>query len=119
VFEDTSPTPDGRRIQKKNDVVAFWRGWFARNPSFTMTLGCELEAWVCFHEGDDPLAFGRPLPRCVWKKPRWSTPLRAGNPEDMDRLRHLLGFVDPNPVIDKDKTKHTGMVRYGNEPLSI
>ena len=32
VFEDTSPAPDGQRIEGKTAVVAFWRGWFARNP---------------------------------------------------------------------------------------
>jgi ketosteroid isomerase-like protein len=32
VFEDTSPAPDGRRIEGKAAVVAFWREWFARNP---------------------------------------------------------------------------------------
>ena len=32
VFEDTSPAPDGKRIEGRADVVAFWRGWFARNP---------------------------------------------------------------------------------------
>ena len=32
VFEDTSPAPDGQRIEGKPAVVAFWRGWFARNP---------------------------------------------------------------------------------------
>ena len=32
VFEDTSPAPDGRRIQGKAAVIEFWRGWFARNP---------------------------------------------------------------------------------------
>jgi len=32
VFEDTSPAPDGNRIQGKAAVVAFWRSWFARNP---------------------------------------------------------------------------------------
>ena len=32
VFEDTSPPPDGRRIEGKAAVVAFWREWFARNP---------------------------------------------------------------------------------------
>lgn len=32
VFEDTSPAPDGRRIEGKTTVVAFWREWFARNP---------------------------------------------------------------------------------------
>jgi len=31
VFEDTSPAPDGRRIDGKTAVVDFWRGWFARN----------------------------------------------------------------------------------------
>ena len=32
VFEDTSPAPDGRRIEGKAAVVAFWREWFTRNP---------------------------------------------------------------------------------------
>ncbi len=31
VFEDTSPAPDGRRVEGKSAVVEFWRGWFARN----------------------------------------------------------------------------------------
>ncbi len=31
VFEDTSPAPDGNRIQGKSAVLAFWRAWFARN----------------------------------------------------------------------------------------
>ena len=31
VFEDTSPAPDGRRIEGKATVVEFWRGWFVRN----------------------------------------------------------------------------------------
>jgi ketosteroid isomerase-like protein len=30
--EDTSPAPDGRRIEGQAAVVALWRGWFARNP---------------------------------------------------------------------------------------
>jgi ketosteroid isomerase-like protein len=32
VFEDTSPAPDGRRIEGRAAVVEFWRGWFVRNP---------------------------------------------------------------------------------------
>ncbi len=32
VFEDTSPAPDGQRIEGRPNVVAFWRAWFARNP---------------------------------------------------------------------------------------
>ena len=31
VFEDTSPAPDGRRIEGKSAVVEFWRGWFTKN----------------------------------------------------------------------------------------
>ena len=31
VFEDTSPAPDGRRVQGKQAVVEFWRAWFERN----------------------------------------------------------------------------------------
>ena len=31
VFEDTSPAPDGRRIEGKAAVVEFWREWFTRN----------------------------------------------------------------------------------------
>lgn len=31
VFEDTSPAPDGKRVDGKAAVAEFWRGWFARN----------------------------------------------------------------------------------------
>ena len=31
VFEDTSPPPDGRRIEGKAAVVDYWRAWFSRN----------------------------------------------------------------------------------------
>ena len=31
IFEDTSPVPDGRRIEGKTAVVEFWRQWFAHN----------------------------------------------------------------------------------------
>lgn len=31
VFEDTSPAPDGRRVEGKAAVIEFWRAWFARN----------------------------------------------------------------------------------------
>jgi ketosteroid isomerase-like protein len=32
VFENTSPAPDGRRIEGKPGVLDFWRAWFAHNP---------------------------------------------------------------------------------------
>lgn len=31
VFEDTSPAPDGRRVEGKKAVAEFWRVWFAKN----------------------------------------------------------------------------------------
>ena len=41
----------------------------------------------------------------------------TGAPADLERLRRSLGFVDPDPVLDRDKANHLGMLRYGNEPL--
>jgi protein SCO1/2 len=41
----------------------------------------------------------------------------TGTPADMELLRRKLGFTDPDPVIDADKSSHIGNVRYGNEPL--
>jgi ketosteroid isomerase-like protein len=32
VFEDTSPAPDGRRVEGKAAVLTFWQEWFVRNP---------------------------------------------------------------------------------------
>ena len=31
VFENTSPPPDGTRIEGKAAVLDFWRSWFAKN----------------------------------------------------------------------------------------
>jgi Uncharacterized protein SCO1/SenC/PrrC, involved in biogenesis of respiratory and photosynthetic systems len=39
----------------------------------------------------------------------------TGKPDEIDMLRRRLGFSDTNPKLDKDKTNHIGMVRYGNE----
>lgn len=37
--------------------------------------------------------------------------------EDIDHVRRKMGFVDPDPVVDRDKSQHAGMLRYGNERL--
>jgi protein SCO1/2 len=43
----------------------------------------------------------------------------TGKPDDLEQLRYRLGYVDPNREKDrKNKAAHSGMVRYGNEPLS-
>jgi protein SCO1/2 len=41
----------------------------------------------------------------------------TGAKEDIERLRRNLGYVDPDPVVDKDPSQHSGMLRYGIEPL--
>jgi protein SCO1/2 len=43
----------------------------------------------------------------------------TGKPEEVDVLRHKLGFADPDPEVDRDKSRHSGMLRYGNEPQCI
>jgi protein SCO1 len=43
----------------------------------------------------------------------------TGTPENMELLRRKLGFTDPDPKLDADKSNHIGNVRYGNEPLQL
>jgi protein SCO1/2 len=43
----------------------------------------------------------------------------TGKPADIELLRRRLGFVDPDPVRDRDKSNHTGVLRYGNEARSL
>jgi ketosteroid isomerase-like protein len=62
VFEDTSPAPDGRRIEGKAAVVAFWRDWFSRNTDAVF-------------EAEDVIVSGdRAVVRWVYRK------LRNGQP---------------------------------------
>jgi protein SCO1 len=48
-------------------------------------------------------------------KPGWL--FLTGSPEDMETIRRKLGYVDPDPAVDKDKSNHIGVIKYGNEPL--
>ena len=48
-------------------------------------------------------------------KPGWL--FLTGAADDMELLRRKLGYVDPDPQVDKDITNHIGVVKYGNEPL--
>jgi protein SCO1 len=45
--------------------------------------------------------------------PGWS--LLTGDPRDIEMLRKRLGFVDPDPEVDKDTSNHIGLVLYGND----
>jgi protein SCO1/2 len=40
----------------------------------------------------------------------------TGSPADIELLRRKLGYVDRDPQVDRDKSRHSGMVRFGNEP---
>lgn len=48
-------------------------------------------------------------------KPGWQ--LLTGTPDTIEKLRFNLGFFNKDPEIDKDRSRHTGMVRFGIEPL--
>jgi ketosteroid isomerase-like protein len=62
VFEDTSPAPDGRRLQGRADVVAYWRAWFARNPD------------ALFEAEDIIVAGDRVVVRWIYRKVRDGKP---------------------------------------------
>jgi ketosteroid isomerase-like protein len=64
LFENTSPPPDGRRIEGKAAVVAFWREWFERNPD------ARFEAEEMIVSGD------RAIVRWVYRKLRNGQPWR-------------------------------------------
>lgn len=46
-------------------------------------------------------------------KPGWT--FLTGKLEDVTRLRRGLGLYDLDPSVDADKTRHSGLVVYGNE----
>ena len=62
VFEDTSPAPDGRRIEGRDAVVDIWREWFARNPD------AQFESQEIIVSGD------RAVVRWVYRKTRNGQP---------------------------------------------
>jgi protein SCO1 len=41
----------------------------------------------------------------------------TGGRDDIELLRHRLGFVDSDPVQDADLEQHIGTVRIANEPM--
>ena len=48
-------------------------------------------------------------------KPGWT--FLTGKKADIELLRKSLGFANSDPAIDKDKTQHTGVVKFGIESL--
>lgn len=39
----------------------------------------------------------------------------TGSRPNIDLVRNALGFFDPDPLLDKELNRHTGMVRIGND----
>lgn len=39
----------------------------------------------------------------------------TGKDDDIERIRRGIGFVNSDPVLDKDKSQHIGNIRFGNE----
>ncbi len=48
-------------------------------------------------------------------KPGWT--FLTGKKVDIENLRKQLGFSFSDPALDKDKTQHIGVVKFGIEPL--
>jgi len=46
-------------------------------------------------------------------RPGWT--FLTGQPRDAELLRRSLGFTDPDPKLDKDKSQHIGNIKFGNE----
>ena len=47
--------------------------------------------------------------------PGWT--FLTGKPNDIEALRRRLGFFEADPRLDKQKSSHLGLIRYGNETL--
>jgi len=41
----------------------------------------------------------------------------TGRPAGIEQLRRKLGFVDPDPRVDRDTSQHIGVIRFGKESL--
>ncbi len=48
-------------------------------------------------------------------KPGWT--FLTGRPDDIERIRKRLGFYERDAKLDTDITRHTGMIRIGNDSL--
>ena len=65
-------------------------------------------------EEDSPKAL-REYARAHGVRPGWT--FLTGHPKDIELLRGKLGARNPDPKLDADTSQHTGIIRYGNEPM--
>jgi protein SCO1/2 len=62
---------------------------------------------------DTPEAWRQYAARYGGNQPGWL--FLTGAADDITLLRRTLGVYDPDPVIDADKTQHTGLITFGND----
>lgn len=65
-------------------------------------------------EHDTPAVLAK-YARAFGAKPGWL--FLTGGTEDVEALRKNLGFATADPALDKDRTQHLGVVKYGIERL--
>jgi protein SCO1/2 len=51
--------------------------------------------------------------RKIGAKAGWT--FLTGKAEDLELIRRKMGFTDPDPKVDADKTQHGGLIAYGND----
>lgn len=49
--------------------------------------------------------------------PFWS--FLTGTDDDIEKVRRGIGFVNSDPILDRDKSQHIGNIKYGNEPHGL
>jgi len=62
---------------------------------------------------DDPAALRDYIARNGGEKEGWV--YLTGDYDDIDRVRRALGVYDLDPVIDADKSEHSGLITFGND----
>ena len=64
-------------------------------------------------EVDTPEALMRYAEIFDGPKPGWL--FLTGHYAEIDRLRRSLGVYDLDPIVDADKTQHSGIITFGND----
>jgi protein SCO1 len=67
-------------------------------------------------EEDTPEVLSR-YAKAYKTKPGWL--FLTGDPKDVELLRRSLGFIDRDPTRDADRSNHIGMLRFGNEAMTL
>jgi protein SCO1/2 len=130
-------TQDGRRVKFYDDLIKdkivllnfFYAKCDGICPGTTANL-VRVKKLLGDHVGRDVFMYSITL------KPEYDTPavlkryaeayhagpgwtFLTGAPKDIELLRRKLGYTNPDPVLDADKSQHIGMLRYGNEPRQL